>query len=65
MSDAPDYDRTPWWGWLIMVAAAGMVSVGMTGKKTNSVPSTTPNETCPTNFHLATSPRDLPWTIFR
>jgi hypothetical protein len=24
VSDAPDYDRTPWWGWLIMVAAAAM-----------------------------------------
>jgi hypothetical protein len=24
VSDAPDYDRTPWWGWVLMVAAAAM-----------------------------------------
>ena len=48
-----------------VVAAAGIVSVGTTGKYSNSVPRTTPKLTCPTSFHFATSPRDFPSTILR
>ncbi len=48
-----------------VVAVAGITSGGTTGKKTSSTPSTSPNEICPTSFHLATRPRDFPCTILR
>ena len=48
-----------------VVAVAGRIDSGTTGLYSSSSPSRRPNPHWPTSFHLATSPRDLPCTIFR